>query len=229
MKLLEDLEGITEQITDDAMRHNLHYSRSEFIRTVYDEDVDDNEWTDISKSKKKPKKNIKKNIKKTTKKTKKTDKEEKEEEIDEEEVKNTIIITLKDYISEDNVTPVLLFAKKGKQHSILLIKEILAFGIEKDKNIEKLSLLLLDLAKGKMIENDDFMAGIKLFFKNYQDLSVDVPKIPDHASDLLTRVIVEKCIDIDWFTLENIKECGVKEEAAKKFLTELNDKVAFTS
>lgn len=229
MKLLEDLEGITEQITDDAMRHNLHYSRSEFIRTVYDEDVDDNEWTDISKSKKKPKKNIKKNIKKTTKKTKKTDKEDKEEEIDEDEAKNTIIITLKDYISEDNVTPILLFAKKGKQHSILLIKEILAFGVEKEKNIEKLSLLLLDLAKGKIIENDVIIAGIKLFFTFYQDLSVDVPKIPDYASQLLTRTIVEKYIDINWFTIENIKECKVEEKAAKNFLTELNDKVAFTS
>lgn len=246
MKLLTDLEASAPQITDDDMRHNLHYSRSEFVRTVYDDDsVDKDDWIDLSANKKaksnKNANNKKKNFKKQNKNKKdKKDKDGKDKDnkdnsgagagagvvVDENKAKTEIIDAVNYYLSDSNFTPVLKLCKDNINYQPLFVKETMLYGMEKVDKIDQLSALLSDSVK-QIITPENFIEGLKKFFEVYEDTSVDVPKIHDLSSSLLVRVICEKSIDAAWFTTANVKACGLNNEMADKFMTELKDKVEF--
>lgn len=240
MNLLNDLEASAPQITDDDMRHNLHYSRSEFVRTVYDEDVKDGDgWIDLSankKAKSNKNNNKKKNFKKQNNKNKKDKKENVKEgsgginselPVDENNLKQDILTAVNDCLEDGNFTGILKICKSNVNYQALFVKETMIYGVEKDSKIEKLDVLLVDIIKNKYVTPEYFIDGLKKFFEVYMDMSVDVPRISDFSSKLLVRVICEKFIDASWFTPSNLKDCGLDNEQTDKFLRELKDKVEF--
>lgn len=239
MNLLNDLEASAPQITDDDMRHNLHYSRSEFVRTVYDEDVEnENGWIDLSankKAKSNKNNNKKKNFKKQNNKNKKDNKKDNMKEgsgdselpVDENKAKQDIYAAINDYLEDGNITSVVMICRSNVNYQSLFVKETMIYGVEKDNKIDKLDVLLVEILKQKLVTPENFIDGLKKFFEVYMDMSVDIPRIHDFSSNLLVRVICEKGINASWFTAANLKECGLDNEHTDKFLNELKDKVEF--